>query len=208
MVAFAGSRRSHAHRPLQAPRHGPRARVQPVRHAGRRRDRARAAQGRARATRAGAPPRRCTTRADGRFTYRTRAVASRALQLAWPSHVNDPAPAASGHLRLRTAAAATVRRQPAPRRHRRSASASSGDCAATASRAAPASSCCCRRSSAAAGGSSRSCAPSRTGRFSTRTRFTQPSPRRVVRFRVFVPAGPGLPLRAPGVSNARAVRLN
>jgi hypothetical protein len=45
------------------------------------------------------------------------------------------------------------------------------------------------------------------GHFSTTTRFTQPSPSRVVRFRVFVPSSPDFPYAA-GVSNARAVRLN
>lgn len=44
------------------------------------------------------------TDSKGRFSTRLRATASRAWQFGWPSHVNDPQPAASGHLRLRARA--------------------------------------------------------------------------------------------------------
>ena len=147
-----------------------------------------------------------TTRADGRFTWRTRATASRALQLAWPSHVNDPAPAASGHLRLRTAAAATFGVSPRhvvtgqrfrvfgrlrgygfPRR--------------------PGKLMLLQAFERGRWRLAKKLRAGRSGRFSTRTRFTRPSPRRVVRFRVFIPASPDFPYAA-GVSNARAVRLN
>jgi hypothetical protein len=146
------------------------------------------------------------TRADGRFTYRTRATASRAYQLAWPSHVNDPAPAASGHLRLRTAAAASLSLSPRhvvtgqrfrvfgrlrgygfPRR--------------------PGKLMLLQAFERGRWRLVKKVRAGRTGRFSTRTRFTRPSPSRVVRFRVFVPSSPDFPYAA-GVSNARAVRLN
>jgi hypothetical protein len=146
------------------------------------------------------------TRADGRFTYRTRATASRALQLAWPSHVNDPVPAASGHLRLRTAAGATFGVSPRhvvtgqrfrvfgrlrgygfPRR--------------------PGKLLLLQAYERGRWRLAKKVRAHADGRFATRTRFTQPSPSRVVRFRVFVPAGPDFPYAA-GVSSARAVRLN
>jgi len=146
------------------------------------------------------------TRPDGRFTYRTRATASRALQLAWPSHVNDPAPAASGHLRLRTAAAATFSVSP---RH-----------VVTGQRFRlfgrlrgygfprnPGKLMLLQAFERGRWRLVKKLRAGRTGRFSTRTRFTQPSPRRSVRFRVFIPSGPDFPYAA-GVSNARAVRLN
>jgi hypothetical protein len=147
-----------------------------------------------------------TTRADGRFTWRTRATASRAFQLAWPSHVNDPAPAASGHLRLRTAAAATFSISP---RH-----------VVTGQRfrvfgrlrgygfpRSPGKLMLLQAFERGRWRLVKKLRAGRTGRFSTRTRFTRPSPRRVVRFRVFVPSSPDFPYAA-GVSNARAVRLN
>jgi hypothetical protein len=147
-----------------------------------------------------------TTRSDGRFTYRTRATASRALQLAWPSHVNDPQPAASGHLRLRTEASASFSVSP---RH-----IVTGQRFRIAGRLRgygfprrPGKLLLLQAFERGRWRLVKKLRAGRTGRFSTRARFTQPSPRRTVRFRVFIPAGPDFPYAA-GVSNARAVRLN
>jgi hypothetical protein len=147
-----------------------------------------------------------TTRSDGRFTYRTRATASRALQLAWPSHVNDPQPAASGHLRLRTEAAASFGVSP---RH-----IVTGQSFRIAGRLRgygfprrPGKLLLLQAFERGRWRLVKKLRAGRTGRFSTRARFTQPSPRRIVRFRVFIPAGPDFPYAA-GVSDARAVRLN
>lgn len=52
------------------------------------------------------------TDAKGRFSTRLRASASRAWQFGWPSHVNDPQPAASGHLRLRARASGSLSVRP------------------------------------------------------------------------------------------------
>ena len=194
----------HADGSLQPPRHDPRARLQRVRatpvggaivHVLRKDERANSRW------RTGTT---IHTRADGRFTYRTRAT--RRVRCSSPGR--------------RTSTTRSPRRAGtcgcAPRRRRASASAR-----ATSDRPAlprlrpaarlrvprvPASSCSCRRQR----GRWRlvkKVRASRTGRFSTTTRFTQPSPRRVVRFRVFIPAGPDFPYAA-GVSNASAVRLN
>jgi hypothetical protein len=146
------------------------------------------------------------TRADGRFTYRTRAVASRALQLAWPSHVNDPQPAASGHLRLRTAASARFAVSPrhivTGQRFR-----AFGRLRGYGFPRRPGKLLLLQAFERGRWRLVKKLRANAHGRFSTRARFTQPSPRRVVRFRVFIPAGPDFPYAA-GVSNARAVRLN
>jgi hypothetical protein len=146
------------------------------------------------------------TRADGRFTWRTRATASRALQLAWPSHVNDPAPAASGHLRLRTAAAASFSVSP---RHVVTGQGFrlSGRLRGYGFPRHPGKLMLVQAFERGRWRLVKKVRAGRTGRFSTRTRFTQASPSRVVRFRVFIPSGPDFPYAA-GVSNARAVRLN
>jgi 5-hydroxyisourate hydrolase-like protein (transthyretin family) len=52
------------------------------------------------------------TDSKGRFDTRLRATASRAWQFGWPSHVNDPQPAAAGHLRLRARASGTLSVRP------------------------------------------------------------------------------------------------
>jgi hypothetical protein len=135
-----------------------------------------------------------------------RATASRALQLAWPSHVNDPQPAASGHLRLRTAAAARFSVSP---RHVRTGRRFrvSGRLRGYGFPRSPGKLMLLQAFERGRWRLVKKVRASRTGRFSTTTRFTQPSPRRVVRFRVFIPAGPDFPYAA-GVSNARAVLLN
>jgi hypothetical protein len=146
------------------------------------------------------------TRADGRFTYRTRATASRALQLAWPSHVNDPAPAASGHLRLRTAAAASFSVSP---RHVVTGQSFRlfGRLRGYGFPRRPGKLMLLQAFERGRWRLVKKVRAGRTGRFATRTRFTRPSPRRAVRFRVFIPSGPDFPYAA-GVSNARAVQLN
>jgi 5-hydroxyisourate hydrolase-like protein (transthyretin family) len=52
------------------------------------------------------------TDSKGRFSTKLRATASRAWQFGWPSHVNDPQPAAAGHLRLRARASGTLSVRP------------------------------------------------------------------------------------------------
>jgi 5-hydroxyisourate hydrolase-like protein (transthyretin family) len=52
------------------------------------------------------------TDSKGRFDTKLRATASRAWQFGWPSHVNDPQPAAAGHLRLRARASGTLSVRP------------------------------------------------------------------------------------------------
>jgi hypothetical protein len=49
-----------------------------------------------------------TTRADGSFSYRAPATASRLIQFAWRSHVNDTRFAASGYLTLNARASAKL----------------------------------------------------------------------------------------------------
>jgi hypothetical protein len=146
------------------------------------------------------------TRADGRFTYRTRATASRALQLAWPSHVNDPQPAASGHLRVRTAAGASFGLSP---RHvvTRQRFRVSGRLRGYGFPRRPGKLLLLQAFERGRWRLVKKLRAHSNGHFSTTTRFTQPSPSRVVRFRVFVPSSPDFPYAA-GVSNARAVRLN
>jgi hypothetical protein len=146
------------------------------------------------------------TRADGRFTYRTRATASRALQLAWPSHVNDPQPAASGHLRLRTEASARFGVSP---RHVRTGQRFRvfGHLRGYGFPRRPGKLMLLQAFERGRWRLVKKVRASRTGRFSSSAVFTQPSPSRSVRFRVFIPAGPDFPYAA-GVSNARAVRLN
>jgi hypothetical protein len=50
-----------------------------------------------------------TTAADGTYALATRGTASRALTVGWKSHRNDPSPAATAPLTLRTRAGASLR---------------------------------------------------------------------------------------------------
>jgi hypothetical protein len=53
-----------------------------------------------------------TTDGDGRFRFRATAYASRLIQFAWASHVNDVRYAANGYVTLRARAAASLRARP------------------------------------------------------------------------------------------------